>query len=302
MKVHYYTCDVFTDKRFGGNQLAVFPDAAKIPEGVLQSITREFNFSETTFVYPPAKPSNTRKVRIFTPGSEIPFAGHPTVGTAFVLAKTGAIALTGDETKIVFEEGVGPVPVSIIVKSGQPSFAQLTAAKPAEMIDAQLNVKQIAAFLGLEEEEIDTKNYPMQYVSVGLPFLFVPIKELASMKKIKVNVQKMEEALRHAQSKDVYVFTPQCEQSDSQFHVRMFAPLQGIAEDPATGSAAAAFGGYLSALDTTNNGMLKWKIEQGFEIGRPSLLYIETEKKNGETISIRVGGNSVMVCEGEMDV
>src|SRR5215213_8743372 len=122
---HFYTADVFTERRFGGNQLAVFPDARAIPDAHLLSIAREFNYSETTFVYPPTDPAHTRRVRIFTPGGEIPFAGHPTVGTAHVLAAIGEIPLAGAETRVVFEEGVGPVPVTIRAEGGRPSSAQL---------------------------------------------------------------------------------------------------------------------------------------------------------------------------------
>ena len=302
MKAHYFTCDVFTDKRFGGNQLAVFPDATKIPEHLLHSIAREFNYSETTFVYPPENSEHTRRVRIFTPAGEIPFAGHPTIGTAFVLAKSGALSLTGEETAVTFEEGVGNVPVKILMHNGTPSFAQLTAAQPPEIIDAALDVKNIAGFLGIHAQDIDVQNFAIQYVSVGLPFLFVPLNDLSVMQRIKIDIQKMESTLHHAQTKDIYVFTRDCEQPDSHFHVRMFAPLQGIPEDPATGSAAAAFAGYLAMKDPTQSGLLKWKVEQGFEMGRPSLLYLEAEKKNGDVYTLRVGGNSVMVNEGEMEI
>src|SRR3954468_11284922 len=133
MKARYFTCDVFTDRKFGGNQLAVFPDAREISPELMPQIAREFNYSETTFVLPPADPSHTAKVRIFTPGGELQFAGHPTIGTAHVLAATGAISLTGDETRIILEEGVGPVPVTILARNGVPEFAQLSAAKLPEV-------------------------------------------------------------------------------------------------------------------------------------------------------------------------
>src|SRR5215510_12541106 len=133
MNARYFTADVFTDRRFGGNQLAVFPDAREIASDLMQQIAREFNYSETTFVLPPADPIHTAKVRIFTPGGELQFAGHPTIGTAHVLAATGAIPLTGSETKIVLEEGVGPVPVTIRAANGRPDFATLSVAKLPEV-------------------------------------------------------------------------------------------------------------------------------------------------------------------------
>jgi trans-2,3-dihydro-3-hydroxyanthranilate isomerase len=298
MKIQFYTCDVFTDKPFGGNQLAVFPDATAIPEDRLQAIAKEFNFSETTFVYPPADPVHTKRVRIFTPGGELPFAGHPTVGTAITLGIIGDIKLTGTATKIIFEEGVGPVPVTINAVDGKPAFAQLTAAKLPEFTEHVPTPYTLAAMLTLTRGEIIDAQFPIQFVSVGYPFLFVAVKDRESLKRISVNLQVMEEL----QLKEVYIFTADAEQSDFHFRARMFAPLLGITEDPATGSAAAAFAGYLAAKDPLQNGTLKWNVEQGFEMGRPSHLFIEADKKNGTTTAVRVGGNAVLMTEGLLEI
>lgn len=298
MKIKFYTCDVFTDKQFGGNQLAVFPDATSIPEDRLQLIAKEFNFSETTFVYPPKNTANTKQVRIFTPGNELPFAGHPTVGTAITLGIIGDIKLSGPETKIIFEEGVGPVPVTIKSVNGKPTFAQLTAAKLPEFTEHIPTVHTLAAMLTLTREEIMDAQFPIQFVSVGFPFLFVAVKNRETLKRIRVNIQVMEEL----QLKEVFIFTNDPEQKDFHFRARMFAPLLGIPEDPATGSAAAAFAGYLAAKDPAQNGTLKWNIEQGFEMGRPSLLFIEADKKNGSITAVRVGGNAVMITEGFLEI
>jgi trans-2,3-dihydro-3-hydroxyanthranilate isomerase len=149
MNAHYLTADVFTDRKFGGNQLAVFPDARQINSDLMPRIAQEFNYSETTFVLPPDDPSHTARVRIFTPGGELQFAGHPTVGTAHVLASVGAIRLTGDETRIVLEEGVGPVAVTIRAKNGRPEFAQLTAAKLPETGPPPPDADTLAAMLSL---------------------------------------------------------------------------------------------------------------------------------------------------------
>ncbi len=298
MKVKFFTCDVFTNMPFGGNQLAVFPDAVSIPETMLLSIAREFNFSETTFVYPPADAVHTKKVRIFTPGGELPFAGHPTVGTAVTLAAIGDIPLIGDETKIVFEELVGPVPVTIRSVNGIPAFAQLTAAKLPEFTTAVPTPEQLAEVLSLQREEIVDGQYPIQFVSVGFPFLYIPVKNRESLGRIRINLPAME----RLKLKEIFVFTDDAEQEDFHFRARMFAPLLGIAEDPATGSAAASFAGYLSSMDELKNGTLKWNIEQGFEMGRPSLLYIEADKKEGAITAVRVGGNAVMVTEGVFEL
>ncbi|MEW6061549.1 MAG: PhzF family phenazine biosynthesis protein [Bacteroidota bacterium] len=298
MKFRYYTCDVFTDRSFGGNQLAVFPDATKIPENVLQSIAKEFNFSETTFVYPPSNPKHTKRVRIFTPANELPFAGHPTIGTAITLATIGAVATNGIETKIILEEGVGDVPVTIRLEKGKPPFAQLSAARLPEFNHTVPSTKMLAKMLTVSQRDLDDDRFPIQFVSVGFPFLYVAVKNREALKKIRVNVQIMEEL----KVNEVFVFTDDTEQSGIHFRARMFAPLLGISEDPATGSAAASFAGYLAAIHPTQTGTLKWSIEQGVEMGRPSILFSEAEKKNGTVTSLRVGGNAVMVCEGEIEL
>lgn len=298
MTCQFYTCDVFTDTPFGGNQLAVFPDARGIPEDLLPKITREFNFSETTFVYPPDDPAHTKRVRIFTPGSELPFAGHPTVGTAVVLATLGDIPLTGEETRIVFEEKVGPVPVTIRSINGTPSFAQLTAAKLPEFNDSVPSANDIAEMLTLSRPELDDARYPVRFVSVGFPFLFVAVKGLSAIGRIRINVSKMEAM----GLKEIFVFTDECERKGFHFHARMFAPLLGIPEDPATGSAAAAFSGYLAVRDAMTSGTLQWSIEQGCEMGRPSLLYIEADKSNSAVTAVRVGGSAVMMTEGRITI
>ncbi len=296
MKIHYYTCDVFTDKQFGGNQLAVIPDATGIPEHLLQSIAQEFNFSETTFVFPPADPRNTKRVRIFTPQDELPFAGHPTVGTAVVLAVIGEIPMPTSSVKIVLEEGVGPVPVTITAVNGKPSFAQLTAAKPPEFNNIVPTAELLAAMLTLSRDDLDDGTFAIQFVSVGYPFLYVAVKNRTALKRIRVNAEVMEKL----NLKEVYIFTHDAEHPDSHFRSRMFAPLLGIPEDPATGSAAASFAGYLARRDPLNTGTLKWTIEQGIEMGRPSRLYVEADKTEGEITSIRVGGNVVMMTEGNL--
>jgi trans-2,3-dihydro-3-hydroxyanthranilate isomerase len=298
MKVQFYTCDVFTDRKFGGNQLAVFPDAEMIPEHLLQSMAREFNFSETTFVYPPDNSRNTAKVRIFTPGNELPFAGHPTIGTAITLATIGKIRMATNEIRIIFEEGVGPVPVLMTSRSGSPMFAQLTAAKLPEFNDSVPSVDQLAVMLSLSRNDLDDARYPIQFVSVGFPFLYVAVKSRNILKRIRVNTQIMEDLGLN----EVFVFAADAERSDFHFRARMFAPLLGIPEDPATGSAAASFAGYLARLDPAMNGTLKWNIEQGFEMGRPSLLYIEADKKESSITATRVGGSAVMITEGVMNI
>jgi len=302
MRARYLTADVFTDHRFGGNQLAVFPDASGIDPGLFQNIAREFNYSETTFVLPPDDPSHTAKVRIFTPGGELQFAGHPTVGTAHVLATIGAIALTGSETRIVFEEGVGPVPVTIRATNGKPRFAQLSAAKLPEVGPPPPPRETLAAMLGLAAGDLLDGATPPQSVSCGTPFLFVPLRDRATVGRARIRGDLWETALAGYVTDKVFLFAMDPEDPGHHVRARMFAPGIGVPEDPATGSACAALAGYLAARDPRQDGTLQWIVEQGFEMGRPSILEVEADKKAGRTTAARVGGQTIVVCEGAMEL
>ena len=311
MSYQFHTVDVFTDTQFGGNQLAVLPHARGLTVEQMQSITREFNFSETVFVLPPENPGHTRRLRIFTPGSELPFAGHPTVGAAFVLAATGDIPLAGDETRIVFEEGVGPIPVLIKSKEGKPFFTELSVAKMPHRWPGNYDLETIARVLSVEPRDIETDGaYSIEGFSAGLPFVFVPMRDLAALGRARPNLDAWEKSLRGSWSPDIYMF---CEREDSAsrngvsngdsvLQVRMFAPLLGVPEDPATGSAGAAFGGYLAQRSSRRDGTLRHTLHQGVEMGRPSKLMVEVDLVGGEVRAVRVGGASVLVSSGTLHV
>ena len=302
MSYQFYTVDVFTNQIFGGNPLAVFPDAQGLETSQMQQIAREFNLSETVFVLPPETSEGTYRLRIFTPGTELPFAGHPTVGTAYLLAAIGAISLTGDVTKVMFEEGVGTIPVSIHSFNNQPTFTQLSAAKMPEFGTQTPSTIELASVLSLDPSDLLTEDWSVQAVSCGVPFLFIPLRNRTTLAKAHLNLSQWNSLLASSWAPHVYLFTPDAELYDSDFRVRMFAPAMGIPEDPATGAAATAFAGYLSSRETLQTGRLHWVIEQGFEMGRPSLLYVEAELENNQVTAIRVGGNSVLVSKGEMNV
>lgn len=302
MKYHFHTCDVFTDSVFGGNPLAVFPDGQGLDDGQMQRIAREFNLSETVFVLPPDDAANTRRLRIFTPARELPFAGHPTVGTAHVLAAIGEIALGGDETRIVFEEGVGPVPVTILAEGGAPVFAQLTAAQPPEIGPPPPADDVIAAALGLEAADLGAGDMAAQAVSCGTPFLFVPVRDPAAVERIALDTGRWRAAFADYWTSALFVFAMGGERPGSDVSARMFSPLWGIPEDPATGAAATALGGYLALRDPRGDARLAWTVEQGFAMGRPSIIEVEADKRGGQVAEIRVGGASVMVSEGDFDV
>jgi trans-2,3-dihydro-3-hydroxyanthranilate isomerase len=302
MRVPFITADVFTDKPFGGNQLAVFPDARSIDPSLMLSITREFNFSETTFVLPPEDPAHTARVRIFTPGAELPFAGHPTIGTAHVLAETGAIELSGDLTRIVFEEIAGPVPVTIRRKNGTVDFCQLTAAKRPTVGPQAPGRERLAAALSLPVDTLRSGTFAPEIVSCGMPFLFVPLVDRAAVARARARMDVWEEVFRGGGTSEVVVFAMEGERTGSDVHARMFAPGIGIAEDPATGSAAVALAGYLGARESRADGTFRWIIEQGFEMGRPSILEAEADKAGGAVTATRVGGATVIMTEGSMRV
>lgn len=300
MRARFYTLDVFTDRIFGGNPLAVFPDASKIPDSALQSIALELNLSETVFVYPPADANHTRKVRIFTPVFEMPFAGHPTVGCAFALAALGEIPLDG-EARIVLEEGVGPVPVLVRGGFKQPEFAQLAVAKLPETGPPPPGRTHLAEALSLDPSDILGGMSAPQAISCGFPFLLVPLRDLDAVRRARVRMDQWDSALKSYWAPDIMVFARDAER-DGVIRARVFVPGQGIIEDPATGSAAAALGGYLGARESAPSGSFCYLVEQGFEIKRPSFIHLEVDKADGDVSAVRVGGSAVMVSEGMMDV
>ena len=301
MRRRFLTADVFTDRPFGGNPLAVFPDGAGLSTEAMQRIARELNLSETVFVQPPDDPGHTRRLRIFTPGLEIPFAGHPTVGTALLLARTGEIALTSEETRIVFEKGVGPVPVAIRTEDGEPVFAQLSVAQLPELRPAP-PAPELAELLALDPADVLTGEDFPQAVSCGVPFLFVPLRDRGAVGRARLRSDLWAERLAGTWAPQVYVFARDPELPGSDVRSRMFAPAMGISEDPATGGAAAALGGYLGVRAAQADGTLRWVIEQGFEMGRPSLIYLEVDKAAGAITAVRVGGGAVLMSEGMMEV
>lgn len=297
MDLVFYTADVFTDKKFCGNQLAVFPCAEGLENEQMQAIAREFNLSETVFVFKPQDHNNTKRLRIFTPGAEVPFAGHPTVGAACVLASIGEIPLPGNVASLVLEEQVGNIPV-IVRKNSDELYAELTTAIPPELRSCSADIGSIAAVVSLDVSDFATDEYPLRAVSCGLPFLCIPVRSLAAMRRIRINQAKWEAALKGEWEKQLYLFTRETVDEDCHFHARMFAMDLGFGEDPATGSAAAAFAGYFGQLPEIQDGPFSLVVEQGLEIHRPSKLFIGAEKRQGAVNTIRVGGNTVLVSKG----
>jgi len=299
----YVTLDVFTSVPFGGNQLAVFPDARTIPDASLLAIAREFNYPETTFCYPPTLPAHTRRVRIFTPGGEVPFAGHPTIGTAIALHALGELGTPeGDVAHLVLEEGVGPVPVTVRPDSGNATFAQFSVAKLPEIGPSAPSRGMLAEILGVETEDILGSPSAPQAISCGLPFLLVPLRTVGAVSRSRVRLDKWETTLRASWAPHLFVFAKDPDGGDTHYRARMFAPGLNVPEDPATGSANACFAGFLAARTPMRDGTLAWSVDQGVEMARPSRLEIEADKVGGVVTAIRVGGRAVMMSEGSMRV
>lgn len=294
MKYRYLVCDVFTDTRFNGNQLAVLPDAAGLSETQMQQIAREFNFSETAFVFP-AEQGQTRKVRIFTPTTEVPFAGHPNIGTAFVLTETGELGSDIVPESICFEEKAGLVPINISQKpSGQRQFE----LKAPESLTARpfKGVSIIGDALSLNMDQIIEQNHPPSAASVGLPFLIVELLNTSALADIQINPESFNNLLAEGSPPYILVYTQNTSNADLQ--ARMFAPLDGITEDPATGSANCALAALLAQYSDLTSGDFCWEVLQGLEMGRPSRLKIRAQKENGSVIGSWVAGTCVMVAEG----
>lgn len=298
MRYRFHTLDVFTDRRFGGNPLAVVLDADGLNGECMQAIAAEFNLSETVFVLPPAKPGpERRKVRIFTPQAELPFAGHPTVGTSFLLAKLGLVQLNAADPVMVLEEGVGDVRVRVQPGKDGPLSTQMSVPRMPERGPEPPRHADLSAMLSLPESDLLPGSAGW---SCGVPFLFLKVRDREAIRRVKLRSDLWEKHLSGWWAKSVFIFTPDTDSKDAQVHARMFAPAMGVAEDPATGSAASALVGYLQDADP-RDGQRRWLVEQGFEMGRPSQIELEAEVSGGRITAIRVGGSSVLVSEGWLD-
>ena len=293
-RYRYLHYDVFTDRRFRGNQLAVFPEAAGLPAETMQQIAREIGFAETTFVTAAERAGADVRMRIFTPGSELPMAGHPVVGSTFALARAGAIA--PGRTDWTFGLNIGPTPVSLEWSGARLDFAWMTQHKP-EFGRTFDDIGQVAAALGLRDEDIRATGLPVQEVSCGVPFVFVPLATRAAVDRASPDARLL--------NFEAYLFTMDRNGAgdSAQTYSRMFAPQFGIIEDPATGGASGPLGSYLlhHSLVTSDEARSLVNL-QGVKLGRPSRIHISLESSNGDITRVRVGGTSVFVAEGTMEV
>ncbi len=292
-KLAFYILDVFAEEKYAGNQLAVYRDAGGLSDGQMQKIVKEMNYSETTFILSEQEQNGGYDVRIFTPEIEVPFAGHPTLGTAFVIQQE--IIKKPVET-VNLNLKVGQIPVTFNYDGRQSGVLWMKPIEPVfgEVFDAA-EVEQI---LTIEKEDIDER-FPIQSVSTGIPFVFVPLKTLDAVKRAKIVRDKLFDWIKDRQAKVIFVFCPETYNRENDMNVRLFADAYGIPEDPATGSANSCLAAYLVKHRYFKSDQIDIRVEQGYEIGRPSLLYLKAEDKD-DKIDVSVGGKVVMVAKGEL--
>ncbi|MEM0900041.1 MAG: PhzF family phenazine biosynthesis protein [Pseudomonadota bacterium] len=297
MSYDYWILDVFTDTPFSGNPLAVVYDADNLSDEQMLAIAREFNLSETIFLCAPENPGHLASTRIFTPTIELPFAGHPTVGAAIAIAQQDGGRF--DDRIFVLEEKVGPVRISIT--GGERPFAEFDLPCMPEILPEPLDRDQIAAALGLKPDELVMENHEPVLASAGNAFAFVPVSGLAAMSRIVPNAELLDSlGSINDQKIEPYVYCRETVSSDCAFHARMFAPHMGIPEDPATGSAAAAFSSVIERFVGLGDGQTAFWIEQGIEMGRPSRIRLEVIATGGKMTLARIGGHAVKVAEGRL--
>lgn len=298
--MRYITLDVFTATPFGGNQLAVFPDATGIPEEWLLPITREFNFSEVTFVYPAKDAAHTRRVRIFTPEKEMPFAGHPTIGTAAALALVEGVLGDAKTGQLKLDLKIGTVPVDVRIEGEALAWAELSAAKMPEIGPSVPTLNTMAEILGLEAKDLVGGQLSPQAVSCGYPFLLVPLKSVDAVQRARVRVDLWEQTLKRSWAPEILVAARDADAGEHHWRARMFAPGINVPEDPATGSAIASFGGWLALKDPKADGEFSQTVHQGIEMGRPSLLEVRATKVGGAVTAVKVAGRALLTGEGRL--
>jgi trans-2,3-dihydro-3-hydroxyanthranilate isomerase len=302
-KLKFYQADVFTGQPFGGNPVAVFPDAQGLTDHQLQQIAREMNLSETVFVLPPTDQAAVVRLRIFTPTQEIPFAGHPVLGTFFILAELGIIPVKDPITRFMQECNIGLFAVEVHADEGQVEWVMMTQPKPEflEPVDEMEDVYKIAGALGLPKHMIVDMKWPIEVVSTGLPVLIVPVRALTAVRSIQPDASAIVDVCSRFGANGVMAFTTVTVEPSATVHARMFAPSIGILEDPATGSASGALGAYL-----VQNGVVDVAptteiiVEQGYEIERPAQILVRVESDDDIIQTVKVGGQCVMVVEGTL--
>ncbi len=301
----YSVYDVFTDSKLAGNPLAIIFDAEGLSDEAMQAIAREMNLSETVFVLPPQNPAHTANLRIFTPGRELPFAGHPTVGTAIALAEKAHANHGGDLDLVsVLDERVGPVRCAIKLRQNKASFAEFDLPKKSQEILLPLERADIANALSLKITEIGFENHVPSIWSAGVPFLLVPVHDVGAAERLEFDQQLWEKTVPFVDGAlaSAFIYCRGGVNHVAKFHARMFPVGMGIVEDPATGAAVAALSGAINQFDALPDGHHPVIIEQGIEMGRPSLIHLHLDIDGGLIANARIGGQAVRVASGILEL
>ena len=292
-KLTFYIVDVFAEEKYAGNQLAVVRDAAVLTDEQMLRITREMNYSETTFIQSEKRREGGYDVRIFTPGSEVPFAGHPTLGTAYIIQRE---IIKEPVEKVILNLKVGQIPVTFNSDGEGGEILRMKQIEP--VFGGAFNADEIACVLTLEKDDIDER-FPIREVSTGLPFIIVPLKKLDALKRVAINKDLCFRLVENSQAKMLLVFCPETYSRNNDLNVRVFCDYYGIPEDPATGSGNGCLAGYLVRHRYFGKEKIDIRVEQGYEIGRPSLLYLRAQEEN-DRIDVAVGGKVVMIAKGQL--
>jgi trans-2,3-dihydro-3-hydroxyanthranilate isomerase len=289
----FYIVDVFAENKYEGNQLAVVRGGAQFSDELMQKIAKEMNYSETTFIVSEKEQEDGYAVRIFTPEEEIPFAGHPTLGTAYIIQKE---IIRNPVSRVTLNLKAGQIPVDFNYQNGEPGYLWMTQLPPifGETFDAG----STSAMLNLAQTDIDAR-FPVQVVSTGTPFILVPLMSLDAVKRARLNVEIYLKFIADISAKAVLLFAPETYHSENDMNVRLFADYFGVPEDPATGSANGCLAGYLAKYRYWGEPKIDMRVEQGYEIGRPSLLLLKAEDRGGK-IFVQVGGRVVPVAHGNL--
>lgn len=301
MGLSYFVLDVFTEAAFGGNPLAVVLDADRLTDAQMQKIAREFSLSETVFVLKAESPGHTARVRIFTPVKEIPFAGHPTLGTAILLAEQRMPVVNGERDAIIaLEEQIGSVRIGVRLREGGAHYGEFDAPKGSGELAPLNDPDGLSAALGLIPSEIGFENHKPMILQNTTTFAYVPVTNLEAIAKARIVAPHWGRVFSERNCAGVYLYTRQCVRASAAFHARMFAPDLGVPEDPATGSAAIGFARVIHAFDGLTDGQHKRSVEQGLEIDRPSSIGLVISVHGGALTGVRIGGHAVRVAEGTL--
>ena len=298
MRRRFVTLDVFTSRRYAGNPLAVVLDPDGLDGAAMQAVAREFNLSETVFVLPPAEPAHRARLRIFTPARELPFAGHPTVGTAVLLARLDGGAQPRD---LIVEEGVGAIRCAVEPIGPDDGRARFDLARLPEESGTVADSEAIAAALGLDPADIGFPGFSPALWSAGNPFTFVPVSGLDAVARSRIDPGRWEAGFGSASFSAAFVFCRQTAEPGHAFHARMFVPGAGVREDPATGSAVAAFAGVIARYAPPPDGTHEFVIEQGYEMGRPSQIRLAMTMRSGKLVAAAIAGEAIVVMEGTIE-